>query len=72
MKNMNRLLLNKSIYSGVTIDKAIMAFRHLAVIKRAADGDYHVLTFDKCMHDIAITKAEFENYLINSMVSRNG
>ena len=69
---MNRLLLNKEIYNTETINKAQKDFKQLAVIEHEMDEVYHVLTFSECYHDEWLTKSEFENYVVNLMVSRNG
>ena len=69
---MNRLVLNKSLYKKETIDKAKIAFSHLTELEYSQNENYHILVFEKCHYDENLTKKEFENYVVNLMVSKNG
>lgn len=69
---MNRLTLNKDIYTIEAIDLARIAFAHLSQITYECNDIYHIFTFDKCEYDVQVTMNEFENYVVNLMVSRNG
>ena len=69
---MNKLLLNKGIYTKEVIAETAMAFVNLAEIKYCQDDSYHILTFENCRYGVSLTKKEFENYAVNLMVSKNG
>lgn len=61
----NELLLSLSIYNRQSIKAAIKAYQDLAKISVAETSDTAMLHFDNCRYDLAITKHEFTNYLIN-------
>lgn len=68
---MNKLILNKDIYTSKAIDMARIAFGHLSEIIYESNEKYHILTFEKCEYDTHITMNEFENYAVNLMVNKN-
>ena len=65
MKNKNELLVSSEIFSEDLLQTAIQAYRELAQIHVERVADHWVLTFQDCQYDIALTKHEFFNYLIN-------
>lgn len=69
---MNKLTLNKDIYTIEVIDLARIAFGHLSEIIYDSNEKYHILDFEKCEYAPEMTMNEFENYVVNLMVSRNG
>lgn len=61
---MKKIILNNDIFSYDSIDKAIQAYKKIALIRKKCDGNKVVLTFWKCKYDEELTIKEFENYLI--------
>lgn len=62
---MNKLFLNKSIYTQKQILDTISAFSSLCNIKLCDDVAYFICEFYNCIYEIEETKKEFENYLID-------
>lgn len=61
---MRKLQINNSIYSFITIEKAIKAYQSLATITIDIKKDYTELTFYNFKYDEDTTIKEFENYMI--------
>lgn len=61
---MRKVQFNNSIYSCITIEKAIQAYQFLATIQISKNKDYTELTFVNCKYDTDVTIKEFENYMI--------
>ena len=63
---MNEALeLHKDIYDILLIKKAIVVYKELAHITLKEKTNYYVCSFSACIYDIAKTKQEFANYLID-------
>lgn len=69
---MSDLFLNKKVYSLEMINKASHAYKELADINYTNNEQYHILSFKNCQYDELLTAREYENYVIDLMVSRNG
>lgn len=69
---MSELLLNKEIYPIDAIAIAQRRYGALAKVRYGENNDYHILIFEKCYYDKELTMKEYENYVINLMVSKNG
>ena len=65
---MNKLSLNKKIYSESAVKEAISAYSNLAIILMVDRGNYWECRFKKCRFSPSITMKEFENYLIGLSV----
>ena len=68
---MSDLFLNKKVYSLEMINKASYDYKELAEITYRNNEPYHILSFKNCRYDEALTVKEYENYVIDLMVSRN-
>lgn len=69
---MSDLFLNKKVYSLEMINKASYDYKELAEINYRNNEQYHILNFRNCRYDEILTAREYENYVIDLMVSRNG
>lgn len=61
---MNRLELNKEIYSVKKIEEVRKIYEEYAVIRIIHEKTKTVIIFDDCKYDEKQTMKEFENYLI--------
>lgn len=61
---MNKLYMNKELYSVNDITAAADAYRNLAKIDVADGGTYRIVIFDQCRFDPVRVMKEFENYVI--------
>lgn len=61
----NELLLSLAIFSRRSIMAAIKAYQPLARMTLTETSNAVILHFNNCKYDTAITKFEFNNYLIN-------
>lgn len=68
---MNKLRLNKNIFSQSSISYAIDVFESLCVIIVSEDEKYFICSFDNCKYDVEKSKKEFENYLIDLINSNS-
>lgn len=69
---MSKIRLNKELYSIKDIEKAKQSYRNLAEISFMETDCYYILTFDDCYYDEDLTMKEYDNYVIDLMVSKNG
>lgn len=69
---MSELLLDKEIYPIGMIEKAIHAYEALSEIKYKNSEKYHILEFAKCRYDENLTMKEYENYVLDLLVSKEG
>ena len=65
MKNKNELLVSSEIFSENVLQAAVQAYGELAKIHVEQAVENWVLTFQNCQYDMALTKHEFFNYLID-------
>ena len=59
------LKLSKELYKFEKVLSTIDAFSDYARIRMKDDLNYYILEFSESKYDLNITKAEFENYLID-------
>lgn len=69
---MNKLWLNKKLYQVDSIEIAKKHYEQLAKISHEKNNEYHVLSFEDCYFDEQLTMKEFENYVLDLMVRKNG
>lgn len=71
LKSMSDLKLNKELIDIHLVNKAIHDYKGLAKIHIKENNNYIVLRFEECKYNTEITKAEFENYVIDLMNSKD-
>ena len=64
------LRLNKEIYREPCLRDALCAYKSLAMMEVSEEPSYWVIHFQQCRCEEQLTVAEFENYLIDRMNSR--
>lgn len=69
---MSKLWLNKEIYSIDDIIAANQMYSNLAIINCIEKEHYYFLSFENCYYAEELTMKEYENYLIDLMISKNG
>ncbi len=62
---MNKLELNREIYSIHNIERVAKAYENYAEIKIYSGDETVQVVFKNCKYDFKVTMKEFENYLIN-------
>ena len=62
---MNKISLDKDIYSQKSIIKAIKDFNNICNISLLENENYFICCFEKCDYNVDKTIHEFCNYLID-------
>ena len=66
---MNSLFLSKELYNREIIDFAVEAYHDICNVEVCDSEEYFVCKFEDCIYSESITMKEFENYIIDSIVS---
>ena len=66
---MNKRFFNKSIYPKEYICSVLSDYEKYAKTELEEDDNYWIIIFSETLYDMDLTIKEFENYLIDLMMS---